>query len=153
MGACHMLRQSVLVSAALVASVTVPGSVHAHDGPHGESGEIMLPPPPAQRMEMRGIDPAAREAWLADCRQRLSRRDRGIGGAVIGGLVGGVAGNRIAGKGDRTVGTIAGAAVGSAAGMAIDKAEGRNRVRDECEAYLEEYEARYSQASVSYTHL
>ncbi|HUD29310.1 MAG TPA: glycine zipper 2TM domain-containing protein [Novosphingobium sp.] len=86
-----------------------------------------------------------REAWLADCRQRLSSRDSGVGGAVIGGLVGGVAGNRIAGSGNRTVGTIAGAAVGAAAGAVIDKTEDSGRNRDECEAYLDDYYARYNQ--------
>lgn len=84
-----------------------------------------------------------REAWLADCRQRVSSRDRGLGGAVIGGVVGGVAGNRIAGRGNRTVGTLAGAAVGAVAGTVIDKAEDGGRNRDECEAYLEDYYARY----------
>lgn len=92
-----------------------------------------------------GYDPAARDAWLADCRQRLSSRDSGVGGAVIGGVVGGIAGNRIAGRGNRTVGTIAGAAVGAVAGAAIDKAEDAGRNRDECEAYLDDYYARYTQ--------
>lgn len=87
----------------------------------------------------------ARDAWLADCRQRASSRDSGVGGAVIGGLVGGVAGNRIAGRGNRTVGTLAGAAVGAAAGAVIDKAEDTGRNRDECEAYLDDYYARYNQ--------
>lgn len=94
-----------------------------------------------------GFDPGAREAWLADCRQRLSARDSGLGGAVIGGVVGGLAGNRIAGRGNRTVGTIAGAAVGAAAGAAIDKAEDTAHNRDECEAYLDDYYARYAQGS------
>lgn len=84
-----------------------------------------------------------REAWLADCRQRVSSRDRGVGGAVIGGMVGGVAGNRIAGRGSRTAGTLAGAAVGAVAGTVIDKAEDARRNRDECEAYLDDYYARY----------
>lgn len=92
-----------------------------------------------------GYDPAGREEWLADCRQRLSSRDSGVGGAAIGGLVGGVAGNRIAGRGNRTVGTIAGAAVGAAAGAVIDKAEDRGRNREECEAYLDDYYTRYTQ--------
>lgn len=92
-------------------------------------------------------DPDARNAWLADCRQRLSSRDSGLGGAAIGGVVGGIAGNRIAGRGNRTVGTLAGAAVGAAAGAVIDKAEDRGRNRDECEAYLDDYYARYQAAS------
>lgn len=63
---------------------------------------------------------------------------------MIGGVAGGVIGNRIAGRGNRTVGTIAGAAVGAIAGAAIDKAEDRGRSRDECEAYLDDYYARYN---------
>ena len=102
---------------------------------------------PEWHAEMRGESPQmngeAREAWLADCRHSLSRRDNGVGGAVIGGLIGGFAGNRIAGRGDRVVGTVAGAAVGAAAGMAIDKAEDRGRNRDACEAYLDDYYAYY----------
>lgn len=102
-------------------------------------------PYPAQAQ----FDPAAREAWLADCRQRISANDRGVGGAVIGGLVGGVAGNRIAGRGNRTIGTVAGAAVGAAAGVAIDRAEDRQRNRDTCEAYLDDYYASYQNAWAS----
>lgn len=93
-----------------------------------------------------GYEPAARDAWLVDCRQRLSARDSGLGGALIGGVVGGFAGNRIAGRGNRTVGTLAGAAVGAAAGTVIDKAEDTGRNHDECEAYLDDYYARYTQS-------
>lgn len=88
------------------------------------------------------MDPRARENWLADCRHRISSRDNGIGGAVIGGLVGGLAGNRLAGAGNRTVGTVAGAAIGAVAGAAIDKAEDRGPARDDCEAFLDDYYAR-----------
>lgn len=94
-----------------------------------------------------GFDPAARDAWLTDCRQRLSARDSGTGGAVIGGVVGGLAGNRIAGRGNRTVGTIAGAAMGAAAGAVIDRAEDAGRSRDECEAYLADYYAHYTRGA------
>lgn len=99
----------------------------------------------------------AQNAWLADCRQRISASDRGVGGAVIGGLVGGVAGNRIAGQGNRTVGTLAGAAIGATAGTIIDRAENGSRARDECEAYLDDYYARYegdrtSQRYTAYAH-
>lgn len=106
-----------------------PAADYSHEGRYDEAAP--------------GYDPRARDAWLADCRQRVSSRDRGVGGAVIGGVVGGVAGNRIAGRGSRTVGTVAGAAVGAVAGAAIDKAEDRGRVRDECEAYLDDYYAGY----------
>lgn len=92
------------------------------------------------------MDPRARDLWLIECRRRISRRDDGVGGAIIGGVVGGIAGNRIAGRGNRTVGTIAGAAVGAAAGAAIDQAEDRGRVRDECESYLDSYYDYYAYA-------
>jgi len=128
------LHAVVIATLSLAASPAL-----AHDGPHGESEAG--PYGYDRDYDGRGYDP--REAWLADCRQRLSSRDSGVGGAVIGGLVGGVAGNRIAGPGNRTVGTVAGAAVGAVAGAAIDKAEDRGRNRDECEAYLDDYYARY----------
>jgi len=89
------------------------------------------------------FDPRAREAWLADCRHRISVRDDGVGGAVIGGVVGGVAGNRIAGRHHRTTGTIVGAAAGAVAGAAIDRAEDSRAAADQCEAYLNDYQARY----------
>lgn len=127
-----------LLTAVATATVLTAQPALAHDG-HGAE-------PAFHRGEMRyGFDPAAREAWLADCRRRLSARDSGLGGAVIGGVVGGLAGNRIAGSGNRAVGTIAGAAVGAAAGAAIDRAEDANHNRDECEAYLDDYYARYTQ--------
>ncbi|MFT4053210.1 MAG: glycine zipper 2TM domain-containing protein [Novosphingobium sp.] len=122
--------------AVVVATLSLAASpALAHDEPDGR------PYAYDRGYDGRGYDP--REAWLADCRQRLSSRDSGVGGAVIGGVVGAVAGNRIAGRGNRTVGTVAGAAVGAVAGAAIDKAEDRGRNRDECEAYLDDYYARY----------
>jgi hypothetical protein len=99
-----------------------------------------LPPQPGARQ--LGYGDAEREAWLKECRKNAG--DNGLGGALIGGVVGGIAGNRIAGSGNRTIGTIAGAAVGAVAGAAIDKGEDAGRVRDECEAYLERYEANAS---------
>ncbi|EJU10068.1 hypothetical protein LH128_25808 [Sphingomonas sp. LH128] len=133
------LHAVVIATLSLAASPAL-----AHDGPHGDSEA--RPYGYDQGYDGRGYDP--REAWLADCRQRLSSRDSGVGGAVIGGLVGGVAGNRIAGRGNRTVGTVAGAAVGAVAGAAIDKAEDRGRNRDECEAYLDDYYAHYERGGV-----
>ena len=56
-----------------------------------------------------------------------SRRDDGLGGAVIGGVVGGAAGNVIAGRGNRLGGTLIGAGAGAIAGAAIDRAEDRGR--------------------------
>lgn len=138
---CQLVQISSAGAAfALALSAT---SALAHDGP-----DYGVPQPSwkANRYDRPMMDPGAREAWLDECRKRvsMSRRDNGVGGAIIGGVIGGVAGNRIAGKGHRTVGTVAGAAVGAAAGMAIDKAEDRNsRELDECEAYLENYYAQY----------
>lgn len=109
--------------------------------PHGPAP---YPGGPVDGPSYGGFDPAARDAWLADCRHRLSARDSGVGGAVIGGVVGGIAGNRIAGRHDRAAGTVAGAAIGAVAGAAIDKAEDAVRNRDECEAYLDDYYASYT---------
>lgn len=105
---------------------------------------IDLPPHDQRRPMPPQVAAPGRDAWLADCRSRVSSRDSGVGGAVIGGVVGGVAGNRIAGRGNRTIGTLGGAAVGAVAGSAIDRAEDRGRTRDECEAYLDDYYARYA---------
>lgn len=118
---------------------------HPRDLPHPEryAEPAPLPYEDDRRLAMTPVANPGREAWLADCRQRVSSRDRGRGGAVIGGVAGAVAGNRIAGRGNRTVGTLAGAAVGAAAGAVIDKAEDAGANRDECEAYLDDYYARY----------
>ncbi|WP_159979833.1 MULTISPECIES: glycine zipper 2TM domain-containing protein [unclassified Novosphingobium] len=113
-----------------------PGEVYDESGAYQAGAEIP---------HYGGYEPAARDAWLVDCRQRLSSRDSGLGGALIGGVVGGFAGNRIAGRGNRTVGTLAGAAVGAAAGTVIDKAEDTGRNADECASYLDDYYARYTQ--------
>lgn len=142
--------QTCAASAALTLAAGAVSPAMAQDSP--EPGEA--PVGPDVRPEWQGappqpyggyqMDPRARDQWLTECRRRLRVHDDGVGGAVIGGLIGGVAGNRIAGRGNRTVGTVAGAAVGAAAGMAIDKAEDNGRVRDRCEAYLDEYYAYYS---------
>lgn len=135
----------VYLMAAATALTLLATPVLAQDGPPPPLPEPRdAPPPYADGPHYGGFDPAARDAWLADCRHRLSERDSGVGGAVIGGVVGGIAGNRIGGRHHRTVGTIAGAAVGAVAGAAIDKAEDSRRNRDECEAYLEDYYARYT---------
>ncbi|MEE4451969.1 glycine zipper 2TM domain-containing protein [Novosphingobium resinovorum] len=134
------LRAACLATLAFAAA-----PAFAHDGPPDPRGEAPYPGAYDRGYDRPGYDgPDAREAWLADCRQRVSQRDSGVGGALIGGAVGGLAGNRIAGRGNRTVGTLAGAAVGAVAGAAIDKAEDRGRDRDECEAYFDDYQARYS---------
>ena len=89
-----------------------------------------------------------REAWLAECRNRLATHeesDRGkVIGAIAGAAIGGVAGNRIAGSGNRLVGTAAGAAIGALAGGAIgDSIDDRQAppasAYGECEAYLDDY--------------
>lgn len=141
------LRLSAAAALALLATPALAGE-HRHDGPPPiDPRGAPYPGGPAYG-SYNGYDDydhGAREAWLADCRKRLSSRDSGLGGAVIGGVVGGIAGNRIAGRGNRTLGTVAGAAIGAAAGAAIDKAEDAGRNRDECEAYLDDYYARYAQ--------
>lgn len=149
--------QTCAASAALTLAMGAFAPAMAQDAP----GPGTAPAGPDERPEWRGgpppqpnggyqMDPQARDQWLAECRRRLSVRDNGLGGAVIGGLIGGVAGNRIAGRGNRTVGTVAGAAVGAAAGMAIDKAEDNGRVRDQCEAYLDDYYAYYARSGYAY---
>ena len=157
------MRLRHIVQTLAVGSVlALAAPAFAQVGPHGP-GEA--PAGPDTRPEWRGDAPApaapytafgpvidTREAWLADCRRRVS--DNGMGGAVIGGVAGGLLGNRIAGRGHRTVGTVAGAAVGAVAGAAIDKAEDRGRVRDQCEAYLDDYYARanYARANPGYAY-
>lgn len=135
------IRKSVRAALTLgpVALLFAANPATAHEGGHDQG------PPPGWHHS--GMDP--RDAWLADCRERVSRRDNGVGGAVIGGVVGGIAGNRIAGRGNRTVGTVAGAAVGAIAGAAIDRAEDAGQ-RDECEAYLDNYYASYGQQGYGY---
>jgi hypothetical protein len=134
--------------AGVAIALAAAAPVLAHDG-HGPG---IAPAGPDTRPEWKGapsspayappaVDPRGREEWLGECRRRMSARDDGVGGAVIGGLVGGFAGNRLAGRHHRTVGTIAGAAVGAATGAAIDKAEDQGRYRDQCEIYLEDYYA------------
>lgn len=79
----------------------------------------------------RGADHRGANYYSDADMERMCRRDNGVGGAAIGGVVGGIAGNRIAGRGNRTVGTIAGAAVGAVAGAAIDRSEDARA----CDAY------------------
>lgn len=55
------------------------------------------------------------------------RRNDGVGGAIVGGVVGGVAGNLIAGRGNRLAGTLIGAGAGAIVGTAIDRAGNRGR--------------------------
>lgn len=156
MAAVSRICRSLCLAAGLVALSS--GAAWAHDGgPRGEwrngSWYPDQPAPPVVGADYAhgydnggpGYDPAS-QAWLADCRRRLSSRDRGLGGAAIGAVVGGVAGNRIAGRGNRTIGTVAGAGVGAVAGSAIDRAEDRSRNADECEAYLADYQGYYSQS-------
>jgi len=139
----------VCTTAAALMLAAPPALAHGQEGYEpGQWNQDAGGPPPGWRADPHApftpaVEPGARAAWLADCRERLGRQDSGVGGALIGGVVGGVAGNRIAGRGNRTVGTVAGAAVGAVAGAAIDKAEDRGRNRDECEAYLADSDARY----------
>lgn len=132
-----VMRLCASIAALSMLSALGAAPARAHEA-HGHAA-----PPPApygapygvwQQPGMALPQGPEREAWLKDCRKRLS--DNGLGGAVIGGLLGGVAGNVIAGQGNRAVGTVAGAAVGAVAGAAIDKAEDRGPVADRCEAML-----------------
>ncbi|ANY19001.1 hypothetical protein A6F68_00466 [Tsuneonella dongtanensis] len=88
-----------------------------------------------------------REAWLADCRDRIrgvDRRDRaGVIGGLLGAVAGGVIGNR-AWDSERLAGTLLGAGVGGLAGLAIGSAigaAGNRRREDECAMYLDRYMA------------
>ena len=107
-----------------------------------------------ERVEVIGLPAGARvvqfdrEAWLAECRNRLAtydETDRGkVLGAVVGGAIGGVAGNRIAGDGNRVLGTVVGAGIGAVAGSAVgdsvdDARRGAASPYGECEAYLDDY--------------
>jgi hypothetical protein len=111
-------------------------------GPGMHGGWQGGPPPMPQ------VDPRAREAWLGECRHRMSYRDRdnGLGGLLIGGVAGGVIGNRVAGRHHRTEGTIAGAVVG----MAIDRGEDGRGDYDYCEAYFDDYYAHYAPGGYGY---
>ncbi|MPS67438.1 MAG: glycine zipper 2TM domain-containing protein [Novosphingobium sp.] len=142
--------RNTFCAATIAALCLLASPVSARDASQDLPHYVPVPAPYGSAQAQPGFDPAARDAWLADCRQRVGSRDSGVGGALIGGAIGGLAGNRIAGRGNRTVGTIAGAAVGAVAGAAIDKSEDRARARDECEAYLDDYYARYTQSAGTY---
>lgn len=152
------LRRSIQTSA-LIGALALAAPAMAHDAPQpgvaptGVLGSVDARPvwkgdaPLPQQPAVLGPEPRAREAWLAECRRRLVRQDDGLGGGLIGGLLGGLLGNRIAGRGHRTTGTIVGGVAGAVAGVVIDKAEdaGRRQSYDYCEAYLDDYYARYTQ--------
>ena len=152
------LRRSIQPSA-LIGALALAAPALAHDAPQpgvaptGVAGSVDTRPvwkgdaPLPQQPAVLGPEPRAREAWLAECRRRLVRRDDGLGGGLIGGVLGGLLGNRIAGRGHRTTGTIVGGVAGAVAGVVIDKAEdaGRRQSYDYCEAYLDDYYARYAQ--------
>ena len=140
-------RCSILSAAAITLALTAPANAHQVDYPPPHQSD------PDVRIDYDVYESRAyneRESWLAECRTRMSRGGSAIEGAAIGGVVGGLAGNRIAGRGNRTEGTIVGAAVGAVAGAAIDSAAERNRERDECEAYLDDYYARQSTGAYGY---
>lgn len=160
------LRRSIQTSA-LIGALALAAPAMAHDAPQpgvapaGVAGSVDTRPvwkgdaPLPQQPAVLGPEPRAREAWLAECRRRLVRRDDGLGGGLIGGLLGGLLGNRIAGRGDRTTGTIIGGVAGAVAGVVIDKAEdaGRRQSYDYCEAYLDDYYARYAQSYAYQGHM
>jgi hypothetical protein len=138
----HTLAAVGLVAAALTATPAFAGEGPAlppiPDGPQAEAGPVA-----AYSVEER-------QAWLAECRERVGDNGDRVAGAVIGGVIGGVAGNRIAGRGNRVVGTVVGAGVGAAAGAAIDGAVDRDDAADFCEDYLNRYEASYANTGASY---
>ena len=105
--------------------------------PHAHGG-----PPP---MGYRPVAPFDRDAWLADCRERIrgvGREERsGVIGGLLGAAAGGVIGNR-AWDSERLAGTLLGAGVGGLAGLAIGSAigaAGDRRREDECAWHLDRY--------------
>lgn len=99
------------------------------------------PPPPPEgyrpnNYRPQNYQPAPDPRW-AEMNERCAKvyGDKGVGGALLGGVLGGVAGNRIAGKGDRVLGTAVGAVAGAVAGNVIDKAEDKG-LRRECDDYF-----------------
>jgi hypothetical protein len=88
-----------------------------------------------------------REAWLANCRERIRGVSREERGGVIGGLLGAVAGGVIGNRAwdaERLAGTLLGAGVGGLAGLAIGSAigaAGDRRREDECAWHLDRYMA------------
>jgi hypothetical protein len=84
-----------------------------------------------------------RDAWLADCHDRIRGVDRADRAGVIGGLLGAVAGGVIGNRAwdsHRLAATLLGAGVGGLAGVAIGAAIGAADERhrdDECAYYLD----------------
>jgi hypothetical protein len=111
--------------------------------PHGIGGYPYAPPHAATHYPA----PARfdRDAWLADCRERIRGVDREDRGGVIGGLLGAVAGGVIGNRSwdrERLAGTLLGAGVGGLAGIAIGSAigaAGERRREDECAWHLDRY--------------
>lgn len=111
--------------------------------PHGIGGYPYAPPYAAPHYPA----PARfdREAWLADCRERIRGVNREDRGGVIGGLLGAVAGGVIGNRSwdrERLAGTLLGAGVGGLAGIAIGSAigaAGDRRREDECAWHLDRY--------------
>ncbi|ANU06739.1 glycine zipper 2TM domain-containing protein [Paraurantiacibacter namhicola] len=98
----------------------------------------------AQQPVQRGYSEYERSAWLDECTRRVKANGSGtLIGGLAGAAVGGVIGNRVAGRGDRLGGTLIGAGVGGLAGAAIGNAVDGRDARNECEAYLADYEANW----------
>lgn len=92
-----------------------------------------------------------RDAWLAQCNDRIrgvARKDRaGVIGGLLGGIAGGVVGNR-AWDSERLAGTLLGAGIGGLAGVAIGSAigaAGERRREDECAWHLDRHMASFPQ--------
>lgn len=93
-------------------------------------------PPPREAYRPNTYYPQPDPRW-AEMNERCAKvyGDKGVGGALLGGVIGGVAGNRIAGSGNRVLGTAVGAVAGAVAGNVIDKAEDKG-LRRECDDYF-----------------
>lgn len=158
-GCTAMFRRislSGLTSAALVIATLAASPALAHDRRGADAGQayaqapIHYPPmmgapwPTTVMAQPYAYPPQAYHQadprWNEmEERCRKVYGDKGIGGALLGGLVGGVLGNRIV-DGNRALGTVAGAAVGAIAGSVIDKAEDRD-LRRECDDYARSIQA------------
>ena len=149
--------ESAVLASAAQGTVSVPAIPVPPSLPSSPMPAMNTAPAPYAASSAYQGDPRAREAWLAECRNRTAdyygggRNNGGIIGALVGGLAGGIIGNRIDDGPDRAGGTIGGAVlggvVGAVAGNAIGKASRRSRSGDYdyCEAYFEDYYRHYSQ--------
>lgn len=69
------MRLDMFAAAAMTFGLLATNPALAHEGIGPELGHHMAPYLPYEDTEEYGYDSPAREAWLADCRQRLALRD------------------------------------------------------------------------------